>query len=57
MSVVGLETAFVLPDRFVAVTTTRRVLPTSAERTPYDFAVASCTETQAPPWASQRCHW
>src|SRR4051794_18131877 len=57
MSTVGPETAFVLPERFVAVTTTRSVLPTSAERTPYDFAVASGTDTQAAPCASQRCHW
>ena len=31
---VGLETAFVEPERFVAVTTTRSVLPVSTERTP-----------------------
>jgi hypothetical protein len=51
------EVVMSLPNEFDAVTRTRRVLPTSAVRTPYDSLVAPVTATHSAPAASQRSHW
>src|SRR5262249_42944540 len=45
------------PLAFFAVTTTRSVLATSMERTPYVRAVALTTALHEAPLPSHRCHW
>src|SRR5439155_23005952 len=45
------------PARFVALTLTRSVEPTSTVRTPYDLPFAPSTSMQLRPAAVHRCHW
>jgi hypothetical protein len=52
---VGLDAADELPTRLVAVTTTRRVLPTSDELTVCVCPVAPEMSPQLPPEPLQRC--
>ena len=57
ITAVALEVAVDEPTEFVAVTATRRVLPTSAPVSVYAGSVAPGIAAQAPPAPSQRCHW
>src|SRR4051794_41405429 len=57
MTAVAPEGALSLPPAFVAVTTTRTVLPTSTGTRSYVAAVAPVMSAQLAPAASQRCHW
>ena len=54
-SEVAAERASPFPNRFVAVTPTRSVCPTSAEVTTYVCPLPPATWAQAFPFASQRC--
>src|SRR3954454_15267182 len=53
-AVVGADSAEGVPAGFVAVTTTRIILPTSSEVSRYVVAVAPAMSVHAPP--VQRCH-
>ena len=53
----GCEFAVSLPSALDAVTSTRTVLPTSAEVSLYDFDVAPAMSAHAAPLLEQRCHW
>jgi hypothetical protein len=54
---VAADAAVAEPARFVAVTTTRSVWPTSVARKPYVLPLAPTASVQAAPVWSQRCHW
>jgi hypothetical protein len=51
------EVANLEPDEFVAVTTTRMVLPTSLDMSRYVGLFAPETEAHPEPLGSQRRHW
>jgi hypothetical protein len=56
-TLVALEATEAEPAALVAVSRTRIVRPASPVPTTYAVSVAAATSTQAPPVASQRCHW
>jgi hypothetical protein len=51
------ESALTAPEAFVAVTSTRTVLPASAVVSVYVWPVAPEIDAQLAPLLSQRCHW